>query len=112
MIAGRDFVVFSDRWDGLPTSTSHLFQRIHRENRVFWFNITTRMPRLKWGDLLKVTTTTLRWSRQILARSRSAAAVAVAPLVLVTVHVASGAGSLAEVVAYALGRRRPGESQS
>jgi hypothetical protein len=45
MIAGRDFVVLSDHWDALPTSTVHLFRRIGRYNRVFWLNVTTRMPR-------------------------------------------------------------------
>ena len=41
---GRDFVVLSDTLDGIPTSTFHLFKNIAGDNRVFWFNILTRIP--------------------------------------------------------------------
>ncbi len=71
MIAGRDFVVFSDSWDGLPTSTVHLFRKLGSENRVFWFNITTRMPRWTWRDFGKVAATMAAWGGQLLPRQRS-----------------------------------------
>jgi glycosyltransferase involved in cell wall biosynthesis len=61
MIAGRDFVVFSDAWDGLPTSTMHLFRRIMKQNRVFWFNTINRMPRVGWHDTIKLARFAQRW---------------------------------------------------
>lgn len=67
-IRGRDFVVLSDDWDGLPTSTIHLFRRIVRENRVFWFNLVNRMPRPSWRDAKKVS----RVLRSSLKRSKGA----------------------------------------
>jgi glycosyltransferase involved in cell wall biosynthesis len=58
MISGRDFVVFSDNWDGpghgLPTSAIHLFRRLAARNRVFWFNTLSRLPRPNQGDVSKV----------------------------------------------------------
>jgi glycosyltransferase involved in cell wall biosynthesis len=54
MISGRDFVVLSDDWNGLPTSAIHLFRRLAVENRVFWFNTIGRMPRLTQADVGKV----------------------------------------------------------
>jgi glycosyltransferase involved in cell wall biosynthesis len=61
MIAGRDFIVLSDDWDGLPTSTMHLFRRVARHNRVFWFNMVHRMPRLNWKDIGKASRICGRW---------------------------------------------------
>jgi glycosyltransferase involved in cell wall biosynthesis len=54
MITGRDFVILSDDWNGLPTSAIHLFRRLARGNRVFWFNTVGRMPRLRLADAGKV----------------------------------------------------------
>src|SRR5205807_8309507 len=62
MIAGRDFVVLSDEWDGLPTSAIHLFRRLQRENRVFWFNTIGRMPRPSLGDARKVFGALRNWA--------------------------------------------------
>lgn len=62
MITGRDFVVLSDAWDGLPTSTMHLFRRIMRGNRVFWFNTINRMPQVTWRDARRLLQTAGRWA--------------------------------------------------
>src|SRR5438309_366688 len=62
MIAGRDFVVLSDDWDGLPTSAIHLFRRLRRENRVFWFNTIGRMPRPTLRDAGKVVRAACNWT--------------------------------------------------
>jgi len=64
MITGRDFVVLSDQWDGLPTSTIHLFSRISRKNRVFWLNTVNRMPRPTWTDAKKVMHVLRGWCRK------------------------------------------------
>jgi glycosyltransferase involved in cell wall biosynthesis len=61
MISGRDFVVLSDDWNGLPTSAIHLFRRLARHNRVFWFNTIGRCPRLRPGDARKVLRTLGAW---------------------------------------------------
>jgi glycosyltransferase involved in cell wall biosynthesis len=53
-MTGRDFVILSDDWNGLPTSAIHLFRRLARRNRVFWFNTVGRMPRLRLADAGKV----------------------------------------------------------
>jgi glycosyltransferase involved in cell wall biosynthesis len=71
MISGRDFVILSDDWDGLPTSAIHLFRRLARRNRVFWFNTVGRMPRLKLADAAKVLRTVGGWA---VGRRRAAAA--------------------------------------
>jgi glycosyltransferase involved in cell wall biosynthesis len=63
MIRGRDFVVVSDDWSGLPTSAIHLFRRLAGPNRVFWFNSIGRFPRLTTGDAGKVLRTLGRWVR-------------------------------------------------
>lgn len=54
MIEGHDILVLSDDLDGLPTSTIHLFKHIAPHNRVFWFNIVSRMPRMTAHDLKKI----------------------------------------------------------
>src|SRR5690349_19913568 len=54
MMTGRDFVILSDDWNGLPTSAIHLFRRLAGRNRVFWFNTVGRMPRLRLADAGKV----------------------------------------------------------
>jgi glycosyltransferase involved in cell wall biosynthesis len=54
MLTGRDLVILSDDWDGLPTSAMHLFRRLARRNRVFWFNTVGRLPRLTLADAGKV----------------------------------------------------------
>jgi glycosyltransferase involved in cell wall biosynthesis len=64
MLFGRDFVVFADDWHGLPTSANHLFRRLARHNRVFWFNTIGRMPRLSCTDGGKVLRTVGRWARK------------------------------------------------
>lgn len=61
MIRGRDFVVLSDDWRGLPTSTMHLFRIIARQNRVFWFNLANRMPQLNLADARKAAQFAVRW---------------------------------------------------
>jgi glycosyltransferase involved in cell wall biosynthesis len=63
MITGRDFVVLSDNWHGLPTSAIHLFRRLARHNRVFWFNTIGRFPRLTQADAGKVLRTLGSWVR-------------------------------------------------
>jgi glycosyltransferase involved in cell wall biosynthesis len=63
MITGRDFVVLSDDWNGLPTSAIHLFRRLSRCNRVFWFNTIGRFPRLSQADAGKVLRTLGRWAQ-------------------------------------------------
>jgi glycosyltransferase involved in cell wall biosynthesis len=63
MITGRDFVVLSDDWNGLPTSAIHLFRRLARHNRVFWFNTVGRLPRLSRADAGKVLRTIGSWVR-------------------------------------------------
>jgi glycosyltransferase involved in cell wall biosynthesis len=62
MITGRDFVVLSDNWNGLPTSAIHLFRRLGRHNRVFWFNMVGRLPRLGRADAAKVLRTLGAWA--------------------------------------------------
>src|SRR3977135_292107 len=64
MIKGRDFLVLSDDWDGLPTSAIHLFRRLQRHNRVFWFNTVGRMPRPTPGDAAKVLRAVGNWIRK------------------------------------------------
>jgi glycosyltransferase involved in cell wall biosynthesis len=64
MISGRDFVVLSDDWHGLPTSAIHLVRRLAGQNRVFWFNTIGRFPRLTRGDAGKVFRTLGSWIRQ------------------------------------------------
>jgi glycosyltransferase involved in cell wall biosynthesis len=64
MITGRDFVVLSDDWNGLPTSAIHLFRRLARGNRVFWFNTIGRFPRLNQADAGKVLRTLGSWARR------------------------------------------------
>lgn len=72
MINGRDFVVLSDDWSGLPTSTMHLFRIIARHNRVFWFNLVNRMPQFNIADSKKVAKFALRWnSRSVPANGTS-----------------------------------------
>lgn len=61
MIQGRDFVVFADDWHGLPTSANHIFRRIARNNRVFWFNTVGRLPSFNRSDAKKVYNTVSRW---------------------------------------------------
>lgn len=62
MISGRDFVVLSDDWHGLPTSAIHLFRRLARHNRVFWFNLISRLPRFSRADARKVFHTLGAWA--------------------------------------------------
>jgi glycosyltransferase involved in cell wall biosynthesis len=61
MISGRDFVVLSDDYFGLPTSAIHLFRRLARQNRVFWFNTIGRFPRWTRPDVRKVLRTMGAW---------------------------------------------------
>jgi len=64
MITGRDLVVLADDWHGLPNSTMHLVCHLGRHNRVFWFNLVSRMPRLTWSDLRRTRdflAASLRW---------------------------------------------------
>jgi glycosyltransferase involved in cell wall biosynthesis len=63
MISGRDFIVLSDDWNGLPTSAIHLFRRLGTKNRVFWFNTIGRFPRLTKADAAKVLRTLRAWVR-------------------------------------------------
>jgi glycosyltransferase involved in cell wall biosynthesis len=63
MLSGRDLVVLSDDFHGLPTSAIHLFRRLSRHNRVFWFNTVGRMPRPTLADLGKVLRTVGGWVR-------------------------------------------------
>jgi glycosyltransferase involved in cell wall biosynthesis len=63
MVTGRDFVVLGDDWHGLPTSGIHLFRRLARDNRVFWFNTVGRLPRLSLADGAKVLRTLGNWVR-------------------------------------------------
>src|SRR5262249_10820375 len=58
---GRDLVVLSDNFHGLPTSAIHLFRLLAQENRVFWFNTVGRLPRLSRADLGKVLRTVRGW---------------------------------------------------
>src|SRR5438445_2650694 len=62
MISGRDFIVLSDDWDGLPTSAIHLFRRLQRENRVFWINTVGRLPRPTLADARKVVRAICNWT--------------------------------------------------
>ncbi|HEV3117537.1 MAG TPA: hypothetical protein VGY58_10810, partial [Gemmataceae bacterium] len=62
MITGRDFVVLSDEWHGLPTSAIHLFRRLKNYNRVFWFNTIGRMPRPTLRDAGKVVRAVCNWT--------------------------------------------------
>jgi glycosyltransferase involved in cell wall biosynthesis len=64
VLAGRDFVVLSDEWNGLPTSAIHLFRRLSKRNRIFWFNTIGRLPRLSIGDARKVARTAGAWLRR------------------------------------------------
>jgi glycosyltransferase involved in cell wall biosynthesis len=64
MISSRDFVVLSDDWHGLPTSAMHLFRRLARHNRVFWFNTISRLPRLSRSDASKVFRKLGAWARK------------------------------------------------
>lgn len=66
-IRGRDIVVLSDDWDGLPNSTMHLIRCLLRDNRVFWMNMIGRMPRLSWDDASKA----LRIGRSWFSTSRN-----------------------------------------
>src|SRR5215831_7174842 len=61
MISGRDLVVLSDDFHGLPTSAIHLFRLLARQNRVFWFNTVGRLPRPSRADLGKVLRTMRGW---------------------------------------------------
>ena len=61
MITGRDFIVLSDDWNGLPTSTMHLVRCLSKHNRVFWLNMVNRMPGLSWEDAKKAARMALRW---------------------------------------------------
>jgi glycosyltransferase involved in cell wall biosynthesis len=63
MLHGRDFVVLSDDWNGLPTSAIHLFRRLAQQNRVFWFNTIGRLPRATIADAQKVLRTVGAWLR-------------------------------------------------
>jgi hypothetical protein len=54
MITGRDFVVLSDDWHGMPTSTIHLFRHISKTSRVFWFHVVNRLPNFTREDIGKV----------------------------------------------------------
>src|SRR5262245_62145374 len=65
MITGRDFVVLSDDWNGLPTSAIHLFRRLSKQNRVFWFNTIGRFPRVTRSDASKVVRTLGGWARRV-----------------------------------------------
>ncbi len=66
MIAGRDLIIVSDNWDGLrhgvPTSAIHLFSRLSRSHRVFWFNTISRMPKPTRADLARVARTVREWA--------------------------------------------------
>lgn len=62
MISGRDFVVVSDDWYGLPTSAIHLFRLLARQNRVFWFNTISRMPKFTRADVGHIAKTLKKWS--------------------------------------------------
>jgi glycosyltransferase involved in cell wall biosynthesis len=73
MISGRDFVVLSDDWNGLPTSAIHLFRRLARTNRVFWFNTIGRMPRLTRADVGKMFRTLGRWAWGRIGRAETEA---------------------------------------
>lgn len=63
MLSGRDLVILSDDFHGLPTSAIHLFRRLGRRNRVFWFNTVGRMPRPTLADLGKVLRAVGGWTR-------------------------------------------------
>lgn len=54
MLEGRDIVVLSDEWNGLPTSTIHIIRQMIPTNRVFWFNLVNRLPRFNRADIRKV----------------------------------------------------------
>jgi glycosyltransferase involved in cell wall biosynthesis len=74
VIAGRDFIVLSDDWNGLPTSAIHLFKRLASTNRVFWFNTVGRMPRPSLADARKVISTLGGWAvKRIQPRTKIAA---------------------------------------
>ena len=60
-MTGRDFIVLSDTLEGLPTSSLHLFKNIAKDNRVFWFNILTRLPGLSWLDFCKMKRAFFSW---------------------------------------------------
>jgi glycosyltransferase involved in cell wall biosynthesis len=66
MLSGRDFIVLSDDWNGLPTSTIHLIRRLATRNRVFWFNTVNRMPRLNWKDFAKAARRVRSWAPQLI----------------------------------------------
>lgn len=51
------FIVFSDDWDGHPSSCQHLFKQIGMSHRVLWVNtIGMRNPRFTWIDFRKALT--------------------------------------------------------
>ena len=60
-LLGRDILVLSDDWHGLPTSTIHLFRQLLPHNRVFWLKIINRFPRLARSDVEKVTSVLGDW---------------------------------------------------
>ncbi|MCC6420724.1 MAG: glycosyltransferase [Gemmataceae bacterium] len=63
MITGRDFIILSDDFDGLPTSAIHLCRRLAQRNRVFWFNTVSRLPRFSRADAMQVLRTVGSWVR-------------------------------------------------
>ena len=42
----RDYIFFADDRSSIPTSTMHIADQIAKNNRVFWVNIYTRLPKL------------------------------------------------------------------
>ncbi|HMB69232.1 MAG TPA: glycosyltransferase [bacterium] len=63
MIAGRDFIVFSDDWGRHPSSCQHLFRRLAPRNRVLWVNtIGTRTPTLSWHDVRRAAGKLREWT--------------------------------------------------
>src|SRR5436309_157473 len=75
MLSGRDLVVLSDDFHGLPTSAIHLARLLAKQNRVFWLNTVGRLPRLSLADAGKVLRTVGGW----LGRRAAAALPAPAP---------------------------------
>ena len=74
MISGRDFLVLSDDWNGLPNSAKHLFRHVLPGNRVFWWNVITRLPRLSRSDAGKVIRVLGQWGKQLVGAGRRASA--------------------------------------
>ncbi len=63
-LSGRDIVCFSNDWDGVPLSKTHIMRILARENRVLWVNsLGNRTPR-----------PTCRDARRALRKLRDAAA--------------------------------------